>query len=330
MRLNAGSATHVGQVRTLNEDSVLVSSTVFAVADGMGGHRGGEVASSLALETLARTFVGVDATALIDAVQAANAAVYAHAGSHPEVAGMGTTVVAVGVVQRDGVDRLAVVNIGDSRVYLANASGLRQLSEDHSLVETLVREGRLTEDQAATHPQRNVVTRALGIEAHVAVDAWELVPTSGDRLLLCSDGLFNELGAGELARLLGSESDPQRAVDVLVAAANQRGARDNVSAVVVDVLDAPVPPDGVPLLTRLTAPVSDLGLADDTAPVPKVVAPIPDPTAPADATGSAADEGPPQALALPSDGAASAAPAGGPAGVAAKPKRGFGRASLRQ
>jgi len=279
MRIVAGAATDVGQVRSLNEDSVLMSATVFAVADGMGGHRGGEVASSLALETLARSFVQPDSNALIHAVQAANAAVYAHAGSHPEVAGMGTTVVAVGVVRRDGLDRLTVVNIGDSRAYLANASGLHQLSEDHSLVEALVREGRLTEEQAAAHPQRNVVTRALGIEARVAVDAWELTPSSGDRLLLCSDGLFNELGPDEIAHLLGSEPDPQRAVDALVAAANSRGARDNVSAVVMHVLDATTPSDLEPSFTRLTAPVSDLGLTEDTAPVPRVVSPPPVPAA---------------------------------------------------
>ena len=313
MRLVAGSATDVGQVRSLNEDSVLVTSNVFAVADGMGGHRGGEVASSMALDALRASFVGDDAAALIDAVQAANAAVYAYAGSNPEVAGMGTTVVAVGVVRRDDTERLAVVNIGDSRIYLANASGLRQVSEDHSLVEALVREGRLTEDQAATHPQRNVVTRALGIEAHVAVDAWELIPTPGDRLLLCSDGLFNELGPDEIAGLLGSEADPQRAVDALVAAANQRGARDNVSAVVVDVVDAAAPPEGAVLLTRLTAPVSDLGLADDTAPVPRVVTAAPA-IDPADSAGPTPASAPPDSVAQvlvdgPTDGAPAAAPA---------------------
>ena len=265
MRLRSGAATDVGQVRSLNEDGVLASGSLCAVADGMGGHRGGEVASAMALAALGRHFSGGSADDLIAAVAAANEEVHDHASRHAEVSGMGTTLCAVALVDRAGRDRLCIVNIGDSRAYLVRDGELHQVSEDHSLVETLVREGRLSEGQAAAHPQRNVVTRALGIDPVVIVDAWEVTPIAGERVLLCSDGLFNEVAADQIARIIDEHADPQDAADELVAAANRSGARDNVSAVVVDPLELDA--DAAPLvdaarIVRLTEPVSDLGLGD--------------------------------------------------------------------
>ena len=237
MIFRAGSATHVGQIRTLNEDSLLVAASMVAVADGMGGHQGGEVASATAIETLAAS-VGEQTSveALMQAVQAANRAVLEHSTLSPELRGMGTTLCALAALDEQ---RVAVVNVGDSRVYLLRGAEYAQISEDHSFVEALVRDGRLTREQADVHPQRNVLTRALGVDPHVDVDGWIVTVETGDRFLLCSDGLFNEVPDEEVATLLRAHDDPQAAADALVDAANAGGGRDNVTCVVLDVLQGP-------------------------------------------------------------------------------------------
>ena len=225
-----GGATHTGQVRAMNQDNLVTADGLFAVADGMGGHLGGEVASERAVQLLKdRAPAGLEA--LIDAVRAANLGVHTEAAGNPELRGMGTTLVAV--VGTD--DGLGLINVGDSRIYLYRAGVLKQLSEDHSLVETMVRRGEITAEAALTHPQRNVVLRALGVDSEVDLDAWTLTPANGDRLVLCSDGLFNEVSGVQIAGILESNADPQAAADRLVEAANEGGGRDNITVVVVDV-----------------------------------------------------------------------------------------------
>ena len=233
-----GAATDTGQVRAANQDRYLVSEPVFVVADGMGGHMGGEIASEvtvLALEAI-DTIGSLDE--LIGRVQEANAAVVERARAQPELRGMGTTVCVLADIERPGSNRLGVANVGDSRLYRLTADGLFQHTEDHSLVEALVRDGRLTRAEAAVHPQRNIVTRALGIDEKVLVDAWELIPVEGDRYLLCSDGLFNEVPEPEIAEVLRAQESPEDAAHELVERANGAGGRDNITVVVVDVVAA--------------------------------------------------------------------------------------------
>jgi serine/threonine protein phosphatase PrpC len=239
-RFAAGAATDVGQVRSVNQDNTLVSDDVFAVADGMGGHRGGEVASAVAVDALRHHFRERTPMALLAAVREANRAVVERSQRDPELRGMGTTLCALAGVRRaDGDELLTIVNVGDSRAYLLKAgeAALIQISEDHSLVQQLVRQGQLSPDAAAVHPQRNILTRALGIDREVKPDAFVVLPVRGDRYLLCSDGLFNEVDERRIAEVLRQTPDPRQAANVLVHLANEGGGRDNISVVVVDVTD---------------------------------------------------------------------------------------------
>ncbi|HXQ62911.1 MAG TPA: PP2C family serine/threonine-protein phosphatase [Acidimicrobiales bacterium] len=235
--LRSGSASDVGRVRTVNEDRALESPTLFAVADGMGGHAGGEVAASITIEALQAAFVRTPTPdGLVAAVEEANRAVWERGVGDQALRGMGTTVTAAGLVVTPDGDRLLLVNVGDSRAYRLHAGVLDQLSVDHSVAEELVAQGALSEEEAAVHPKRHILTRALGISPHVEVDLWEVVPVEGDRYLLCSDGLSNEVTADVLARVLSSERDPRTAAETLVGLANDFGGNDNITAVVVDVL----------------------------------------------------------------------------------------------
>ncbi|MCL4159823.1 UNVERIFIED_CONTAM: hypothetical protein GTU68_058083 [Idotea baltica] len=171
---------------------------------------------------------------LIGAVNLANERVFSRARDDDTVAGMGTTLVGIGVLN-DG--SLGLVNVGDSRIYALSADVVEQISIDHSFVEQLVRSGRLTREQAASHPQKNVVTRAIGIEPRVDVDAWTLRPEEGDRILLCSDGLSNEVSDSEIAEILRDVAAPDAAAEALVARANANGGRDNITCAVVDVIE---------------------------------------------------------------------------------------------
>ena len=236
-RLAWGSATDVGRLRPANQDMLFTSDALLAVADGMGGHQGGEVAASVAIESLRRDFVEPTTDALVRAVQLANDAVVDRASDDPDLLGMGTTLCALAIVAVDGADRLAIVNVGDSRVYLLKGEGIEQVTDDHSLVATLERQGRLTRAEAAVHPQRNILTRALGIDARVMVDSWEVLPVVGDRYVLCSDGLFNEVDESRIAATSRKLADPTDLARELVRLANEGGGRDNITVVVVDVLD---------------------------------------------------------------------------------------------
>lgn len=238
-RLRAGAATDVGLVRSVNQDCWLVGDGLYAVADGMGGHAAGDVAARLAVQTMRDRWGprgGAESPALlIEAIQDANRVVFERSRKEPDLRGMGTTMTAVALGDSGGSERLLVANVGDSRVYLMQGGQLTQLTADHSLVEEMVRSGELSQEQAVGHPHRHILTRALGIEADIEVDFTELAPHVGDRLLLCSDGLVNEVSDDEIAKILGSEPDPDAAAAHLVQAAKANGGADNITVVIVDV-----------------------------------------------------------------------------------------------
>lgn len=214
---------------------------LFVVADGMGGHRGGEVAAAEAVGVLMVGLERSDRAGLVAAVRAANRSILERAAVEPDLSGMGTTLCALAVVDSlTGDDALAVANIGDSRVYRFAAGYLDQVSDDHSLVADLMRAGEITAEEAARHPQRNILTRALGIEADPLIDSWDLVPVHGDRYLLCSDGLFNELDDERLAEVL-SKGSVQEVADRLVDEAVDNGGHDNVTVLVAEVVAGPEP-----------------------------------------------------------------------------------------
>ena len=229
-RLTAGSATDRGSVRPTNQDAVLVDHGVFVVGDGTGA--GGEVASAVAVETLGAAYAA-DPTrrGLANASRHAARAVWrrAESGDQPP---MGSTVAAVAVVSED---RLAAVNVGDSRVYRFSDGALHRLTRDHTLVEELVSAGELSAQQARGHPDRSILTRILGIGPDVEPDLVDVSYAAGDRLLLCTDGLFNELEDGEISEVLSGVPGAEAAAEELVRRATDGGASDNVSVVVVDV-----------------------------------------------------------------------------------------------
>ncbi len=242
MRIRAGASTDVGRVREHNEDSYLAQDRLFAVADGMGGHRGGEVASRIAVDALAR-HGGSDHAGLAGAIREANQAVLARASRDPEkLRGMGTTLTAL--VAGDGAVHLA--HVGDSRAYILRDGELTQLTEDHTLVQRMVTEGSLSPEEAEVHPQRSVLVRALGVEADLEVDEVFREVRAGDRLLLCSDGLTDLIADADIRGLLDVDSR-RLAVTGLVRAALDAGGRDNVTCVVADLVDAE-PVNGTGLL----------------------------------------------------------------------------------
>jgi PPM family protein phosphatase len=228
--------TDTGNVRAVNQDRWLTEGDLVVVADGMGGPGGGELASRLAVDAVKEAFAA-DPTAdgLVEAVRRANTAVWEHATAHPELAGMGTTIAAVARVTGAAGERLAVVNVGDSRAYRLEDGRLTRLTDDHSLVAELVRRGELTEDEARVHPERHVLTSAVGVGPEVEPHATETAPSRGDRLLLCSDGLFNELDDDEIVAVLTTVTDPAEAADQLVRRAKDHGGHDNITAVVLDI-----------------------------------------------------------------------------------------------
>ena len=240
-RLRTAAATDTGYLRATNQDVALATSDLAAVADGMGGHLGGEVAARIAVEQLLGAYRQNRTTdGLIAAVGTANTAVYDRSKADRNLRGMGTTLTAAAFIgdEPDGKLQLALVNVGDSRAYLVDRQARRvhKLTEDHSVVEEMVRGGELTPEEAAVHPHRHILTRALGIEPRIEPDCWELDLVPGSRLLLCSDGLTNELDEQEIADVLLDEADVERAASELVRLALQRGGIDNVTVVVLDVL----------------------------------------------------------------------------------------------
>lgn len=231
-RLHYAGLSDIGRVRTHNEDAVLLSPPLYAVADGLGGHSAGEIASTVAVEALlAHTPARADAKALGRAVRAANREVIQAAAEGRGRSDMGTTLTAAFV---DG-DCIAVAHVGDSRAYLLSSEGLIQITQDHSMVADLVRQGRLTEAEAREHPNRSVITRALGSDPDMRADTYEVDAEPGDILLLCTDGLTSMLTDEQIAEILRAYRDPESTVRALIDAANAAGGQDNISAVVVHI-----------------------------------------------------------------------------------------------
>ena len=273
LTLRWGSATDVGRVRTLNEDSMLAVPGLFVVADGMGGHAAGEVASQLAVAEFAQLAEQgpIRAEDLTEAVRRANEHILSAGAERGDRHGMGTTLTGLGVVSAERGEELAVFNVGDSRVYRVSGGQLQQVTVDHSAVQELVDAGRLTAQAARSHPRRNVVTRSLGTDPGPAPDIWLVQPLAGDRFLVCSDGLTGELEDSDLAELLAGEADPQAAAERLVHQAVAAGGHDNVTAVVLDVVEvrpdepapaetAAMPSDELGLPPTATMPSAELGL----------------------------------------------------------------------
>ena len=229
-----GARSDVGCVRPHNEDSYLVQSPLFCVCDGMGGHAAGEVASSIAVETIAKTAPqSADAARLAAAVEAANAAVIEAALNGLGKPGMGCTATCAYIEN----DTLAIAHVGDSRAYLLHEGTLIRVTRDHSYVEELVDAGEITADEARVHPNRSVITRALGSDPAMYADHFTLHIEEGDRLILCSDGLSSMIPDSEIENIATQSSTAQICVDNLVDAALAAGGHDNVTVVVVDLVD---------------------------------------------------------------------------------------------
>lgn len=240
IQLKHGVATDTGNVRPQNEDSYLASSPLFAVADGMGGHNAGEVASALATSLLHEHSAGITLSTdwLVDTISSINRTIHESAAESIERRGMGTTICALSLIEpagdRGGQPQVALANVGDSRIYLSRAGIFRQLSVDHSYVQELVSEGLISEEEARVHPRRNIVTRALGIDQRVAVDTWMIPVFPGDRFILCSDGLVDEVPTADIAAIAEQQLNPQMIADALVNLAKRNGGRDNITVVVID------------------------------------------------------------------------------------------------
>ena len=238
--LRSGVASHVGRVRSHNEDAVVTGNRVFAVADGMGGHAAGEVASGIAVDALTE-LDGLPPARPEDvaaALHTANERMLAAQAGHSGQRGMGTTVTGVALLERDTEFEWLVFNIGDSRAYRFAADRLVQVSKDHSEVQSLLDAGIIDADEVADHPLRNVITRSMGSDPAPEADVWVLPVRAGERFVLCSDGLSGELDDRDIQRIVAGTDDPQATAERLVAAAVEAGGHDNVSVVVVAVDEA--------------------------------------------------------------------------------------------
>ncbi len=229
-----GCRSDVGLVRGHNEDSFIVRTPLFVVSDGMGGHAAGEVASSIAVETIgAQAPAEADDILLGAAVEAANLAIIKGAEEGRGKPGMGCTATAVLIKG----EHMAVAHVGDSRAYLLHEGRLVRVTHDHSFVEELVDAGEITEDEARVHPSRSVITRALGSDPEMYADHFTLDVHNGDRIILCSDGLSSMIDDAEIELLAVSSASPQAAADKLVSAALSAGGADNVTVLVIDILN---------------------------------------------------------------------------------------------
>jgi serine/threonine protein phosphatase PrpC len=231
MKVVVGSGSDVGRIRSNNEDSYLVAAPLFVVADGMGGENAGEVASAMAIETVGKLAAEGGSTDLAGWVREANRAIWDRSMTDRTAFGMGTTLTAA---IADG-EQLRLAHVGDSRAYLLRDGEIRRITHDHTRVARMVQDGTITEEEAAVHPERNVITRALGIDEDVKVDQMAIDVLDGDRFLLCTDGLTGMVKEDLLKSILLSTPDPQEAVRKLIEAANTAGGVDNVTAVVLDI-----------------------------------------------------------------------------------------------
>ncbi len=234
------SLTDIGMRREMNQDYFYSSEepvgslpNLFLVADGMGGHNAGEFASRYAVEIIVNTAKNTEKTDTIgilkECVSNANASLRAYADDHEEMRGMGTTLVAAVLDGR----RLVTVNVGDSRLYVVG-DRIRQITQDHSLVQEMVRLGEMDQESARTHPDRNIITRAIGTDRKVQADVFETVLEPGDRILLCSDGLTNMVEDDEILRILNGSGDLVSKTEYLVELANRNGGKDNITVITIE------------------------------------------------------------------------------------------------
>jgi PPM family protein phosphatase len=291
VRFRVGARTDVGRVREGNEDSYMVHEPLYAVADGMGGHQGGEVASNLALaamETIAEEPVpdGDSAPRLAEVVREANRVVLQRAGTDPALSGMGTTLTAV---LAGGGGRIHVAHVGDSRAYLLRGGEMSQLTRDQTVVQRLVDEGRISPEEAEIHPQRSILTNALGVDRDIEVDEASYELAVGDRLLLCSDGLSGMVSETDIKRILVENEDPQAACDALVEAANQAGGQDNITALILDAVeDQQVPAE--PTVVAPPTVAGERAREAREAPTTQTAVPPPAEAAPGEAPAAAETE----------------------------------------
>jgi len=237
MQLRAVASTHVGMRRKANEDRYGLAPDLglYLVADGMGGHKAGQVASQMAAEAAIRAIDALDgasvslAEKLRHSVAAANREIFNAAQAQPELAGMGTTLVSILVSE----ERVALAHVGDSRAYLVRGDRIRGLTDDHSVVGELLRRHEISEEAARGHPHRHVLTRALGVRPQTEPDLAEMTPQEGDIFVLCSDGLTSVVRDEEIAQFVLRETDLQSACEKLVAEANARGGPDNVTVLLI-------------------------------------------------------------------------------------------------
>ncbi|HET8665856.1 MAG TPA: protein phosphatase 2C domain-containing protein [Nocardioides sp.] len=257
--LHYGVATDVGLVREVNEDSLLAEPPVFVVADGMGGHDGGEIASRIVVEEFARLAeTGYDPRqgedAVMDTLRSSQRRLQEYAATHRGSDGGpwrgGTTAVAAVLVEQDAGPEWLLTNLGDSRIYRFTRGELVRVSTDHSVVQELVDAGRISEEQARVHPERHIVTRALGGPDPLDPDFFSLPLAEAERILLCSDGVTDLVRDDDLAAVLGGSPDPRDAADQVVAAALAAGGVDNATAVVVDVVGLSEDPTADPQSRR--------------------------------------------------------------------------------
>jgi protein phosphatase len=278
----AAGQTDTGRRRLRNEDAFICEPPLFAVADGMGGARAGEIAAGLAaaaLEEAGAETRGAEGVAAL--IVEANRRIWERSLSDPNTAGMGTTVTAALVDA--GAGTVAIGHVGDSRAYLLRKGSIEQLTTDHSLVAELVQSGVLTPEEAERHPQRSAITRALGTEATVDVDGFTVVAEPGDVFLICSDGLSSMLSDDEMARAIeGANGDPHEAAEALIRVANAHGGEDNITVVLFEMVGVeeaePMPeqeplsdagPDTLEFLARELEEDADAEADEDAEPAPR-------------------------------------------------------------
>ena len=239
--LKTYSMTDIGRKRKLNQDTVYTCehplgnlNNLFIVADGMGGHKAGDYASAYTVKAIEREVEVCDDKSPIkilrEAITVANSEIYDKAMSEPDFAGMGTTCVAATIAD----DTLYVANVGDSRLYLIDKA-ITQVTKDHSLVAELVRKGSLDENQAKTHPDRNIITRAIGAASNIEIDFFEVELNPGDVILMCTDGLTNMVDDDEILRLVRTSVDTPDMAENLIKMANHNGGKDNIGVVIIEV-----------------------------------------------------------------------------------------------
>ncbi|MDT0203710.1 protein phosphatase 2C domain-containing protein [Nocardioides sp. AE5] len=248
VHLDCGAATDTGRVRTHNEDSYFAAAPVFVVADGMGGHHGGEVASAIATEEFGRlAHEGYDPAhttdVVVDALVASQRRIQEYGRQHHSDGEIewyaGTTVAAALLCEDEATPKWLLANLGDSRIYKVHEGRLDQVSVDHSLVQELLDSGEIDAEEAAVHPERHVITRALGGPVLRAPDFFVLPLSSAERVLLCSDGVSGMIDDTTIHRILTSTTDPRDAADALVKASLEAGGEDNATAIVIDVVGLP-------------------------------------------------------------------------------------------